>query len=460
MSIYSLVAAVALISVVLAIRVRPSLLYPNGALPVTIVSLFFLAASAAGPSLWDLSAPLVPAGIPVLRPMTADERDTASLVFLLCAAGPLAAAWVTSGLRTARRRSSVSPDVLISPSVKLLLTGLALTVLVLWVIGQGSSAWSSEDYRTPTGPLAVQRLANPLVPLSVLIVGFLGLTSTSHLAPGRMPTLFVRLPWILFASAWWVLLATKGTRSSIIAGAVLGLLLLWPRRRAIAQRWVAAVGSAVIALASVQYVLMSRNFPLGASRFWDMTLGEYGVFPFAPSSLVDSMWFLAKNLSGFVFITAASVVRAPSQDLIITNLNPLPGARAEDTLAGIETYLPWVPLTTAGELYGAFGALAVVLLTSVIAVCLVVAVSGWGQSKIEHFVALVAYACIPLALIWVSQYPTRNAFRIAWILVGVAVVRGIIFMFVRKRGSTHEFNEHGVGLRRHAGKLRSRTIRD
>ena len=438
MSLPATASLIALAILIASSRFRRALWYPHGALPATILALFFLTASAAGPSLWDLSAPLITAGIPVTRPMTEDESNTASFVFLLCAVGPFVTAWWTSEKSAASRKSRVHLEGLVSPSVRLLLTIVAGAALMLWLIGQGDSSWASDDYRTPTGPLFIQRLANPLVPLSILIIGFLGITAESRIAPGRVPTLMVRLPWILFVLTWWVFLATKGTRSSIIAGAVLAFLLLWPRRPSLLRGIVAVLGMTLLALASVQYVLMARNFPLGASRFLEMTTGRYGIYPFEPTSLVDSIWFLAKNLSGFVFVTAASVARAPSQDLILTNLNPLPGARSEDTTAGIELYLPWVPLTTAGELYGAFGAFSVILLTTIIAICLTIAVRDWGQSRFGHFVALIGYGCIPLVLIWVSQYPTRNAFRITWILIALVLIRWVVSVVVGKR--THRLD--------------------
>ena len=428
----------AVIAFALLIARRRALRRVGGPLPATLLGAFLLASGALGPTLWNASAPHFATGIPVFRPMTIEESGSASMIFLVASLGPVAVALLSATApvraKDVPRAQLFSPGrlrrIASIPSVRRVAGVGTLAVLVLWLIGQGAAAWQSEAYLSSTGPLLIQRLSNPLAPVGVGAAAFLVISSHTEASKNPLNQDVARLFWLLVLLGWWMVLATKGTRLAILAGFLLGLVTLWSRNSP-RPNLLGLVWGFVMALASTQYVLISRASPHGLTEFLPITSGKYGVSPFAPDSLLQSVGFLAKNLSGYVFVTGQSATLAPSRYLIGANLNPLPGAAEYSGSIGPERYLPWVPLSTLGEIYGAFGPIAVAFLTATISALLVVAVAVWGRGTLGYSLGAAAYGLVPTVSIFLVQYSTRNTFRILWFLAALALVSGAYRVLIR-----------------------------
>lgn len=404
---------------------RHQLWYPNVALAASVMASFFLLAGALGPTLWDYSAPLVDAGVTIRRSMTEAESLLASRVYFLCAIGPLGVALFLAIRPRSRLKSNIRFDAR-NPAFRTALGAFTILILLLWIASRGPNLWTEDVYLADDSYRWLQRVANPLAPASIAGAAFLAVTADSERIGGVLDARVRRITWLFVCVVWWVLLATKGTRLAILAGAAVALVALWPRRWRPSRVLFMVIGISVMALASVQYVLLARRNPHGLARFGALSDGSYGVIPFSPQYWPDSLAFLAKNFSGFVYVTQASVSMAPQSQVIVANMNPLPGQRAVGSIGGGESFLPWVPLSTAGELFGAFGGGVLVAFTTGLAICLTVAARLWGDSTAGQFIALAAYGFLPLTLVWTAQYSTRSAFRVAWLVVSLAVAALVV----------------------------------
>lgn len=420
--------SVLIFSVLLLSRRPPAL-----TVPAYLLAAFMAASGSLGPEIWNLTFSDASTGLPVFSPFNPQSAAIARRVFVIASLGPFLVGALVHFLSIRQRRSPSRADlghfaqqVPVAPS--LIFSGV---VLLSWVAGQGSAAWSSSTYLGANGPTVLQHLANPLVPIAVAAAAAAGLSSALRETPRRGHQ-FVSVCLLI---AWWMLLTSKGTRQSAAVPIALGIVIV-PLIKDFLLRLLLTVAAVWTSLATLQIALIARSAPHGLRNLSAMAFDSRSVGPLGDASLWEPIAFLGKNLSGFVLVTALSVRRAPDAGVLVANLNPLPRALGGGADSfGVERLWPyeWVPLSTIGEIYGAWGAFELFLLMSSLALIAVVAASGMGQGRTRTALSIAAIAITPLLAMFLVQYSSRNAFRAAWLLVGIAVAQMVVTLARTRR---------------------------
>lgn len=422
----------ALISVAALLLLRRS---PILALPAVFLTLGFAVSGWLGPHIWNLSASTGRTGIPIYRNF--DEAVTTDVagIFLAASLGPLLVASVVVAAHKSAPRVVAKGDVSIkqrafglianvSPSLLLL---LSTVMLAAWSLGQGSTLLQSSKYLSASGPVTLQHLSNPLVPVA-LLAGFFSALS-ARLQHGRS--------WkLLFGSSlfvlvlWWIALTAKGTRQSAAVPLLIGALLFvsFSRGSGLLKTMI-STGFGWISLVTLSVAIQVRQRPGGILNLPTLVFSNDTPWPVGNASIWDVFAFIGKNLSGFVLVTGMSVERAPSSDFLVDNMNPLPRGLG----GGAESYnrerlwpYEWVPLSSLGELMGALGPVGVISITSLLAIVLTIAATAIPGSRLSSALSVAALALTPLIFLMLVQYSSRNCFRVMWLAVLVAAVQTLL----------------------------------
>ena len=394
--------------------------------PALLLGLAFSLLGLFAPPLWNATSQIGDTGLPFSGSFTPAQVADTRAMFLVATIGVL-----TPGLAGALGRSialqggdtpeqsrslvSDSHRISVGQSHFLLVTSTA--ILAAWIIGQGAAAFRSFDYLAGSGPIAVQRLANPLSPLAILASGVV-LASTFR---DRRRTALAAMTLLL---AWWAFLASKGTRLSMLVPLTIGVALIAVSRPILLKLCILGI-TCSLALITLQVAILARSRPHGLTNLPSLLADPSVPWPMGVGDYATPLSFLGKNVSGVALVSIESVARAPSGADLMRNLNPLPAPLARPLPFTEERFWPyeWVPLSTIGELQGAYGYAGVLLTCAAFSIALTIGASGWGRSPWQTRVALLSLSLTPLACVFLVQYSTRNSFRILWLSFVLAVLQ-------------------------------------
>lgn len=394
--------------------------------PAALMGAIFLSLALVGGPLWEWSRANNGAGLPghiVADPVTA---SLASAALSSAAIG----CFVAACLLLINADASFADIIRRLPVGRAARAGVVLSSLLLgaWLVGQGPSVLDRRVYLATDGVESLLRavsLIGPLASAAVALVGFLTLRGAWSLAN------------IALAVTWWCATASTGTRLAAMFPAVLALAAVAALiARPSLARWIAAIGLAYFGtfcvLATLILTLVARGTPHGILNLPDIIreadlphLFDVATWR-APASLLVSSVVASFPLTGL------SVGASPGLAVIIPNLNPLPS----DWL-GLDTYADerlwpyfWVPLSFAGELYGAAGSVATATYFGIVAVFAGLAVRSALELRLTIGVPLVTILALFVGLMAI-QYPSRSVGRIASIIAVIAIALAIFV--ARKR---------------------------
>lgn len=404
----TLALAVALVLGALAgalVRSRPT------ALPGLLCGGILLLVAAASPHVWNWARVRNGSGLPTNYIADVSLDSEAAQAFLFAAVGSfLGGVLVAVFVPPAPKVAPLGVD-----RVARLVRWASVVLLLMWCLGAGPSLWYRAVYLESDGIKAFTNIASLLGPL----VGVAGL-ATARQAPTRRDRLMV----YALAGAWFVLTSSLGSRVSLLFPVLgFGLFLQWAIHRR-SWRWgIVAAGLTYpfvyVCLADFALTLLVRSTPHGLSMYLTNLSSPQVPQLGDPAAWVAPVQWLGSSISASTVITEFSVAYTPGADVLLVNANPLPSglASAVDPFSA-ERFWPyeWIPLSFAGEWYGALGPLAQVLLFASITGYAGVATEVFRRRGLPIGTAMVL-ALVLLSMPISIQYPSRMFWRLISMVV-------------------------------------------
>ena len=362
------------------------------------------------PTIWNWSRVFGTAGLLPSHFLDTDDTFKFRNLFLLASLGAilsgilflLIAQKQTNSNHTNNLNSSLS-KIRDSPIVPVL-GGITAICLIL---GLGKSVLLNQGYLEFSGSQTLLRAANAILPAALISLG-------CSIRESRHSRLNVALLCLLF-----LIQAGRGSRVILILPIVL-IVVFIDTALGITRKIILGLvfGFSELILMSLTFIARDSvggvlNLPRLIYLGFINTLGGDGLY--------TSFGRMCASLTSWAPTLIASIDQA-SGHVILANLNPLIGS-GSDAFAyssqGIERLFPytWVPLSSMGQIYGAFGGLILVLtffsLSSIAALSLL----QRNEQKTLSVFTLLSVATYLVQFPLLFQYSSRIWLRVLWLML-------------------------------------------
>jgi hypothetical protein len=385
------------------------------AAPAVLAALMLLL--ALGGPLWEWSKHSGGAGLPSSAHAVAFSESKAASAFLWASIGAgLSALLVPPIPAQALPTRKVAPSRKLSIAVAI----VSAVTFVGIVIGEGPSFFKNDAYLYSDGILFLLMASFPGI-----VSGVLGVVLTAWERDRRL-----RILLIATSALWFIAPLSTGSRMASavpIVGSVLIIFNEIRRRRLHLPLIAAAVALFVTGVFSFSVVSNARAMPhglLNVPHVMQVTASDI-------TNSTDSILEPAKQLVASVVVGFPIAEESVHEDVdigtLLGNANPLPGTGRS---ADLERYWPysWVPLSFAGEWFGAMGCVGQILLFGIMGWIFGLAMHNLQRSRFRlmsflplGFVALVGVLSI--------QYSSRSV----WRMISLSVILLIASYLVRER---------------------------
>lgn len=296
-----------------------------------------------------------------------------------------------------------------------------LTLLSL-ILGLGRAALMNEGYLSFSGSQTLLRAANALLPASLISLGFASSKSKYKLINfGLFLTIFL-------------IQAGRGSRIILIAPVVFAVIFL-QKTRSILGKIGILVLSIFLSLILMEISFSSRNSSSGLlglpAEVIDASQQSVG-----PANFIPSVGRLLASLTSWAPTVISSIPEA-SKGMILNNLNPLIGSGSDAmsySSEGLERLFPyvWIPLSSLGQIYGAFGGFALIVIMFLITT---IAALGLYQGTRRNSLSVFSLLTVGTYLFQFPlffQYSSRIWLRVLWLMLLLTALH----IFVRTRKSS------------------------
>jgi O-antigen ligase len=385
------------------------------AAPAVLAAIMLLL--ALGGPLWEWSKHSEGAGLPSSVQAVAFGESKAAAAFLWASIGAgLSALLVPPIPAQALRTRKVAPSRKLSIAVAI----VSAVTFVGIVIGEGPSFFKNDAYLYSDGILFLLMASFPGI-----VSGVLGVVLTAWEKDRRL-----RILLIATSALWFIAPLSTGSRMASavpIVGSVLIIFNEIRRRRLHLPLIAAAVASFAMGVFAFSVVSNARAMPhglLNVPHVMQVTASDI-------ANSTDSILEPAKQLVASVVVSFPIAEESVHEDVdtgtLLGNANPLPGTGRS---ADLERYWPysWVPLSFAGEWFGAMGCVGQILLFGTMGWIFGLAMHNLQRSRFRlmsffplGFVALVGVLSI--------QYSSRSV----WRMISLSVILLIASYLVRER---------------------------
>jgi hypothetical protein len=288
---------------------------------------------------------------------------------------------------------------------------LGFLIVLFLYIGLGDSFLRSSVYLESTGSVTVLRAVNAMLPAVLGLLAF-GSSKSRYRIPNRF------LLFVLF-----ITLLGKGSRLVILIPLFI-VVVNFPKIQGVIKRI-----ASIFLLIMLSQLLISFTFEArsGANGILNLPqiFSKVGFGFLDRQHNIESSGRMLASLTSWV-PTLVDSVGTTSSRVILRNLNPLIGT-GTDALAyssdGLERLFPftWIPLSTLGQLYGAFGGLSIVIIIGI--VTLIASINMIRNSKrdggsVFMILAIMTYIFqFPLLF----QYSSRIWLRVVWLMFALTI---------------------------------------
>ena len=298
-----------------------------------------------------------------------------------------------------------------------------LLTLLFLILGLGRSAISNESYLSFSGSQTLLRAANALLPASLMSLGF---------AMSKSKYRLVNLG--LFISIFLVQ-AGRGSRVILIVTIVSAVILLQNTRSILGK-----VGTMFFTI-FLSLILMEVSF--SARKSSSGLLGLPAEILNAsnqsvnPTNFIPSLGRLLASLTSWAPTVISSIPEA-SKGVILSNLNPLIGSGSDSmsySSEGLERLFPyiWIPLSSLGQIYGAFGGIALTLIMFLITTIAALSLyQGKRRDSLSVF-SLLAVGTYLFQFPLFFQYSSRIWLRVLWLMLLLTTLH--LLVHLRKSSS-------------------------
>lgn len=296
-----------------------------------------------------------------------------------------------------------------------------LTLLCL-LLGLGRSALSSEVYLSFSGSQTLLRAANALLPASLISLGFAVSKSKYRLVnQGLLISIFL-------------VQTGRGSRVILIVPAVLAVILFQKTRSTLGR-----IGSLFftffLSLILIEVIFSARKSSSGLLGLPGQILNASNQ-SINPTNFIPSFGRLLSSLTSWAPTVISSIPEA-SKGVILNNLNPLIGSGSDSmsySSEGLERLFPyiWIPLSSLGQIYGAFGGVALTLIMFLIATIAALSLYQGKRSDSLSVFSLLSVGTYVFQFPLFFQYSSRIWLRVLWLMLLLTTLH----LFVHLRKST------------------------
>jgi hypothetical protein len=362
------------------------------------------------PTIWNWSRVFGTAGLLPSHFLSTDDTSKFRYLFLLGSFGALLSG-ILFLLITQKQTNSnnsnnlkLNLDKIRDSSIVPVLGGITAMCLIL---GLGKSALLNQGYLEFSGSQTFLRAANAILPAAIISLG-------CSVRESKHSRLNIGLLCILF-----LIQAGRGSRVILILPIVL-IVVYINNARGISRKLVIT-----LFFTFSEIILMSLTFVARDSAGGILNLPRLIYLGIINSvggdGLYKSFGRMCASLTSWAPTLIASIDQA-SGHVILANLNPLIGS-GSDAFAyssqGIERLFPytWIPLSSMGQIYGAFGGL--ILISTFFTISSIAALSlvrRDEQNSLSVF-SLLSVATYLVQFPLLFQYSSRIWLRVLWLML-------------------------------------------
>jgi hypothetical protein len=348
-----------LIGLVISIVIR------KGRLDFNAVLAFIMALWAEfGAALWNGVGENNYSGLPSFFQADSSQDSIAREAFLAISLALSITSLLTS-LRQKNTPKSVVTRELLSPKF---FSIVSLISLVIWLIGNGPSIFGTRAYLSSDGLQFVYQATNIAFPL----IGFYCLIASARASSVSNSKLSSFALSFAQGVLWLVFCLAAGSRTSVFI--VLGLCFITYQRFKHGLKSGRIRSGLVLALTifvglylsfavfSVTFKARTRLFGLRDILSGDV-LSLISISPSFSDWTFQLQGMLSSVFSAFPITEMSSQLNDRWQDVLLA-LNPLPSGFLGYSTSSSDLILPWLPVSTIGQIVAAFGSLGVVVLYS------------------------------------------------------------------------------------------------
>lgn len=310
--------------------------------------------------------------------------------------------------------------------------------LTAYLIGQGTSILFRESYLIGNGIGLIQRIASTILLPSLAASLYLIATSKTRRE---------LIPAVALQTIWATSLLGVGSRSSLVAIIPLFLVIAQRLRRKFFKATTIVILVGIVIPLSFGVTQFARRQQLGVLRITNL-LSEQGQLFFADGVqyLTQSFKLIFSSVLTSVPIVANSY-RSSSFELLLQNFNPLIGT-GTDALAFSSDYAErlfpyiWVPLATAGQLYGGIGPVGELLFVGMISLMAGRILTRTASTSIESLIQLITAATFTAMMILGIQYSSRIWLRLSWTIISLFIFS--LYLQSKRLVNLHHHTQHEV----------------
>lgn len=297
---------------------------------------------------------------------------------------------------------------------------LGILNLFMYVLGQGPSIWNRNSYLSSDGISILERVTNATnLPVSFLVAYYSIFEKKRNL----------RYTFRFLLLCYFLLILSKGSRLSILIVLFVIFINLILKSKNIFIRLASAIVGLLFALITFEVSILSRSVEHGFFRLPEIYLLALSEQSFTLDKVVSIV--IGSLLSVVVVIPRSTDVSSTS--LIFKNLNPFFGTSNDPysfSLDGTERLWPyrWVPLSSAGQIYGLFGPILVFTIFFIATIVLLFASSRILQSKLGIPLLVILNAGFLAQILFYLQYSSRIWIRSFQVFLFLALL-SILFSY-------------------------------
>ena len=407
---YKLIAILVLASLMLRYLQRGN--HPAQLGSISAISLAVI--GIVTPSIWNWSRQYGTPGLLPSQYLGPSDVSQFYLIFWLISMGALLSGmlFLLFSNRVYSNQRMVSKTELkeVKDSISIPIIG-SLTVLLL-VFGMGKSLLFNDAYLDFSGSQTLLRAANAILPASIVALGFACFDSKYRKLNAS------------FLVCIFLIQATRGSRISLIVPLIIFSLLIM-RSKSIPRIFTYLMAMIFSFQLLVSLTFSARNTSSGLTKFPTLIADAF-VSTSQVESYVPSLGKMMASLSSWAPTVIASIPESSSK-VIIRNLNPLIGT-GTDSMAyssdGIERLFPyvWIPLSSLGQIYGAFGSLTLLIVVFLISTVASLSLIPLRRSNSLSVYSLLAVATYIFQFPLFFQYSSRIWIRVLWLMAFMSVL--------------------------------------
>ena len=428
-----------LVEVLIGLYILKNLLSVNSrgigtSLVLDVLNLALLMLLLIGPLLWGMIRNDLPFGLLGFLTLDGDQLFLLQAAILPVVLGIFSSSLLVKLVNMTRGKESrlqapVFTGVDFDHRFSLKVFWIGIVQSILFLIGQGSSIFFRSVYLRSNGLLFLDKLTlATVIPVLFLLSYFFSKSVDRGLRYAFGSLLFVN----------YVELLAVGSRTAVLLVIFASIFIVSTKRRVVHKFWLGVVSIAFSGL-TFDVTQISRSTTHG------ILMIPKNLFLALSGNSLPLLSVMKEGLGSLLsmVVVIPRSTASTSTSLLVSDLNPIFGSSVDQfsfNSNGIERLWPyrWVPLSTAGQVYGVGGAWLVFGIFFTLSTLYLLALGKLPNSTSGKAVMILIQAAFIAQLLFYLQYPARIWIRATEFFVLIALLSiGIKMKPQTKKGETH-----------------------